>query len=304
MFLRGVVKHFLDQSGLSKTLCNLFGRAKGFQVATALVTTSGLSELMGAISQCLARGGSGEILFGVDLPTEPNAIQSLLDLHSKYPETFAIRRLNSSTGSIFHPKLWSFTLRSGSRVAVIGSSNLTGGGLGGNFEANLLVNSQQAISEIIDHVDEHFSGGRSEPVDEDWLASYRDIYKQRKRVEDAVRHIRQRVRRIGEDIALEKPIPRRIAGHSFAFTGRILDWPRFDKLYPTIRRLKGTVARSVSGIKSAECLVHGDILGGRKSTRKLREARRLGVPVIHQDTFLKILNRALAARTKSHSSLR
>ena len=115
------------------------------------------------------------------------------------------------------------------------------------------------------------------------------------RVEAAVKKLSQKVRKIDETASAGKPIPRRIAGHSFAFTGKIPGWPRLKKLYPIIRRLGGRAERRVSGIKSAECLVHGDIMGGRGSTRKLREARRLGVEVINQEQFLKILNRGRPA---------
>jgi len=266
-------------------------RAQAFQVAIALVTRSGLKLVIGEISACLARGGSGEILIGVDMPTEPEAIRWLLNLSGEYPETFAVKRFSSASAHIFHPKLWSFTLKSGRRLAVVGSSNLTGGGLLGNYEANVLMDSPQSVSQVADHFDEPFAGGRAKQIGERWLATYRDIFAERQRSEAAVRKLRQRVRKLEETAPVTKPIPRRIAGHSFAFTGKIPEWPRLKMLYPTIRRLRGTPSTNVSGIKSAECLAHGDIMGGRNSTRKRREARRLGVEVINQDQFLTILER-------------
>jgi hypothetical protein len=36
---------------------------------------------------------------------------------------------------------------------------------------------------------------------------------------------------------------------------------------------------------SANCLVHGEILGGRKSTRKLVKARQLNIPIISEEQF-------------------
>src|SRR6185437_5620155 len=104
--------------------------------ATALVTRSGLRLLVGDISTCLARGGFGEILIGIDLPTEPDAIQSLLKLCGKYSSRLTIKRFKSESTNIFHPKLWTFTLKSARRLALVGSSNFTGGGLRANFEAN------------------------------------------------------------------------------------------------------------------------------------------------------------------------
>jgi hypothetical protein len=73
---------------------------------------------------------------------------------------------------------------------------LTRGGLQANFEANILVRSSEVVSQIVEYFDEYFLGARAELVDEDWLASYRDLYKRRKRIEDSLRRISQEARRI------------------------------------------------------------------------------------------------------------
>jgi hypothetical protein len=44
-------------------------------------------------------------------------------------------------------------------------------------------------------------------------------------------------------------------------------------------------------MKKADCLVHGDILGGLQSTRKLRVARLERIEVISQSDFFQILDR-------------
>jgi BRCT domain type II-containing protein len=39
---------------------------------------------------------------------------------------------------------------------------------------------------------------------------------------------------------------------------------------------------------STECLVHAEILGGRKTTQKLLKARQLNIPIITEEQFFKL----------------
>jgi BRCT domain type II-containing protein len=80
--------------------------------------------------------------------------------------------------------------------------------------------------------------------------------------------------------------PNRIKGHVYAFTGRIAGWPRERILYPRVERRGGRVAKSIA---SAECLVHAELLGGLKTTRKLVKARQMNIPIITEEQFLKLL---------------
>ena len=69
------------------------------------------------------------MLFGVDLPTDPDAIRSLkANFKVRHKENFEVRRFQPGT-RFFHPKVSVFVKRNGTKTAIIGSSNLTGGGL-------------------------------------------------------------------------------------------------------------------------------------------------------------------------------
>ena len=288
-----------NESQLLKAVRSSLRQAQHFRIAMALITRGGLREIRNHLEASLARRASGEILFGLDMSTEPEAVRSLLDLQSAYPNTLTVKRFHSPSGYIFHPKLWVFRLRTGRSISVIGSSNLTYGGLLRNYEANVLIDAPHAVSEVINLFDELFLGARAKQIDEEWLASYGDIYKERRRMEDALRRARERIRKIDKAKSLNDVVPKRIPTHSFAFTGWIRGWKRELELYPEVRRLGGKVVRRFSGIKNAECLVEGD-LRERKTTRKLREADRLGIPRIDQDRFLTLLKRE--RRMKSRSS--
>jgi hypothetical protein len=52
-------------------------RSSEFYLGMALVTKSGLERVLSSIERCLERQGQGQVLFGIDLPTDPDAIQSL-----------------------------------------------------------------------------------------------------------------------------------------------------------------------------------------------------------------------------------
>jgi HKD family nuclease len=97
----------------------------------ALVTKSGLARVLSSIEHCLKRRGRGQVLFGIDLPTDPDAIQSLCALETRHKGNFEIRRFQPGR-RFFHPKVSVFVSRGGAKTAIIGSSNLTGGGLSEN----------------------------------------------------------------------------------------------------------------------------------------------------------------------------
>jgi len=48
------------------------------------------------------------------------------------------------------------------------------------------------------------------------------------------------------------------------------------------------VAKKARSMGSAECLVHAEILGGRKSTQKLIEAGVQRIPIITEEQFFNI----------------
>ncbi|MGO9126080.1 MAG: hypothetical protein ACLP6G_14485 [Terriglobales bacterium] len=95
-------------------------RASNFCVGTALVTKSGLDLLNPSIERCLEGGGRGCVLFGVDLPTEPAAIESLCTIQTKHKKNFELRRFQPGR-TFFHPKFSIFIRRSGAKTAILGS---------------------------------------------------------------------------------------------------------------------------------------------------------------------------------------
>jgi HKD family nuclease len=260
------------------------GRASEFYLGMALVTKSGLKLILPSIERSLERQGHGQVLFGIDLPTDPDAIQSLCALQIRHKDNFEVRRFQPGK-RFFHPKVSVFVGRTGAKTAIIGSSNLTGGGLSENHETNVFLNDRRIIQTFLDYFEEHFQGAHARSVNQRWLDQYRQLWIERKRTEQRQRRLREKAR------SLDKPpsnVPSRIKGHVFAFTGKIAGWPRKRILYPRVERRGGRVAKSIG---SAECLVHAEILGGRKTTRKLAKARQMNIPIITEEQFLRLVGR-------------
>ena len=245
----------------------------------ALVTRRGVDLLQPSIERLLRRGGHASVLFGIDLPSEPGAIESLCALQDQHSQTFELRWFQPGR-TFFHPKLSIFERHTGVKTAIIGSSNMTGGGLSSNYETNVFLDESKVVQQLLDYFEEHFQGAHARRVDQDWLDQYQRLWAQRKTVEEQRRKFQEKARDLGRP---PRNIPRGIKGHVFAFTGRIAGWPRDDKLYPYVERHGGSVAAKAGAMNSAECLVHAEILGGRKSTLKLVKARARRIPIITEE---------------------
>lgn len=266
-------------------------RAAKFYLGMALVTNGGLKLVLSSIERCLEKRGHGQVLFGIDLPTEPDAIQSLCALQIRHKENFEVRWFQPGK-RFFHPKVSVFVGRNGAKTAIIGSSNLTGGGLSENHETNVFLNDGGIVQTFLDYFEEHFQGAHARRVDQHWLDQYRQLWIERKKNEQRQRRLREKARSLGNP---PSNAPNRIKGRVFAFTGKIAGWPRERVLYPRVEQRGGRVARSIG---SAECLVHAEILGGRKITRKLLKARQMNIPIITEEQFLSLIRRK--ARTRRH----
>jgi hypothetical protein len=102
--------------------------------AFAFATATGINLLIAEPSvQALLAVGPLDLIVGLDAITDTSALNALTAQVAKYPNLRPRAFLNSGN-SCFHPKtIWFETPTGG--VVVTGSGNLTGGGLGKNWEA-------------------------------------------------------------------------------------------------------------------------------------------------------------------------
>lgn len=137
----------VDNSGipLLDNLLPALSKARRACLAVAFAADSGVKAIWPATEECLSAGASVEVLVGLDFyTTEPAALQRL-HIHGQQYATLSLLCFANPPQhkhSIFHPKMYYIEKSDGECWLAVGSSNLTGGGLGTNYEVNCIVSGQ------------------------------------------------------------------------------------------------------------------------------------------------------------------
>ena len=102
----------------------------------AFVSENGIVALLEdlAFRSFLDRGGRCSLVAGIDAVTDPTALRALLRVAEEHQQV-EVRVFHNESRGLFHPKIAHFTRNDGTQVVVVGSGNLTPGGLRGNIEA-------------------------------------------------------------------------------------------------------------------------------------------------------------------------
>lgn len=181
--------------------------AQSARIAIAFLKYSGIKVIEKSLNQCLKNNGSVEIIAGLDFKTtDPQSMHYLIQLQKSKPNLkfycYGDKDANKNN-IVFHPKIYLFQ---GKRetTGIVGSTNLTRGGLMTNFEANVIFKESkplyfsqlEAIYNSVKFTDSVFS------PDEEYSAGYSDVYKaflqneenaiKDKGVQEVVRQIRKR----------------------------------------------------------------------------------------------------------------
>jgi HKD family nuclease len=135
-------------------LKSLLRSALRFQCMTAFAKQTGLTLIREELKVRLDAGLKARFVIGLNFyQTDPSVLEELLSFGERYttlellvstPET------QDSSAWNFHPKVFTFEDTGGTSV-LIGSANMTGGGLADNHEASILVrNGSEVITKRID----------------------------------------------------------------------------------------------------------------------------------------------------------
>lgn len=156
-------------------------------IAVAFAKNSGVLRIKDALERFRKRGGKVNAYVGIDLGgTSYEALTALL-LH-----TDSLNVVHSEKGQTFHPKIYQF-VGEDKGLVVVGSHNLTGGGLWTNFESSVLIpvgtsgepsaNEEKLLSELKDYIgkltllkDSFMSIGAQDDIDK--LLQYGYIFKE------------------------------------------------------------------------------------------------------------------------------
>ena len=150
-----------DHSDILRSLLRL---AERFQCMTAFAKKTGLKLIREELKERLDAGLKARFVVGLNFyQTDPSVLEELLDLGERYTLELLVSRppwknpgaledidTPDSAAWNFHPKVFMFEYAGGTSV-LIGSANMTGGGLVDNHEASILIrDGSEAIIERID----------------------------------------------------------------------------------------------------------------------------------------------------------
>lgn len=145
-------------------------------IAVAFLESSGVATIRQSIEETKKNKASISIITGLDFGiTAPEALQELRNLDV---ECNIIRNEN------FHPKLYIFE-RGNEATVIIGSSNLSKGGLSTNYEANLILSgniSESPINEVFEYFSYLYS--KSALLDDKII----ELYSKRKNLSDEIKN--------------------------------------------------------------------------------------------------------------------
>ena len=151
------------------------------KIAVAFLKYSGVKEIENSLLKSIDNGGKFEMIVGLDFrTTDPKSLMFFIKLKTTYPNVkfycFGDKKKNK-TDIVFHPKIYLFENKK-EFISIVGSTNLTGGGLNTNFEVNTIFTEKnpiyfsqlKAIYNSIKFTDSVFI------PDEDYLKGYSDIF--------------------------------------------------------------------------------------------------------------------------------
>lgn len=176
-----------------KYLKNNLGKATKFRAAVAYLKQSGWNLIKKDAKLMIDNGGEFEIIVGLDFKiTEPNTLFEFRELAHELPrfKLYCFADYNFKDIPTFHPKLYILE-NTKEYSAVIGSSNLTKGGLSTNYEINVILEGNKLeeqykkIESIYNNIKttDDKTDGIFEP-DEEFLLNYNNCYKQINRGKD------------------------------------------------------------------------------------------------------------------------
>ncbi len=157
---------------LFEAILGAAAKASDWRGLYAFATRDGVDHLIEdkVVHDLIDGGGEIDLVVGVDAVTNRATLERMQEFEQKYrgfrPKVF----WNTHRG-LFHPKISDFRLKGGGRMVIVGSGNLTPGGLMGNFEAYTVITAEQGdgvdFGAVEEFMERHGDGIKS--IDEEVL---------------------------------------------------------------------------------------------------------------------------------------
>lgn len=159
-----------------------FAESSQARIAVAFMKHTGLRIIEKSLNACLEKKGIVEIIAGLDFKTtDPQAILFLLGLKKSFSNLSFLcfgDKDKNKTDIVFHPKIYLFNKRRNT-TSIVGSANLTGGGLLSNFEVSTVITEDKPI--YFSQLEAIYNSVKYTPSifepDEEYCDAYADVYK-------------------------------------------------------------------------------------------------------------------------------
>lgn len=183
--------------------------ANSLRFAVAFAKYSGFQLIKTSLDDFISKSGKAIFLIGLDFnSTDPIVLRELLSYQEKTKsfEFLCYRGNGISEVSTYHPKLYLFNWGKNQQTAIVGSSNLTRGGLQSNVEANLLISSDTE-SEVFSDLSDTFLTLRLDErrviPNHEFINKYEELFKLNRKGKN-IRHQKQ----YQELLEIEKTLPK------------------------------------------------------------------------------------------------
>lgn len=126
-----------------KVLLDLIKNSSELCIAVAFLKNSGLDIIWNELKVCAKNKGMIQIICGLDFGlTDPKALNRLLHMSEEHSNVKLHLATMNSNHSTFHPKIY-FSKKDDHHVLLLGSANLTSGGLINNNECSIATKINQ-----------------------------------------------------------------------------------------------------------------------------------------------------------------
>jgi len=179
-----LVKNGNSEADHTSQFSTFFKGATEFHCYVAFASDSGIDNLWDDLELALNDEMTARFVVGLDFyQTHPNALYSLQGLVEDYKGQVSLHISAEGRKSIFHPKVYVFMYADDTCRLVIGSANLTHGGLSGNHEVSLFYEFKigakggKLLNELEEMFDTLREAGEIVPATDELLAEYDERFR-------------------------------------------------------------------------------------------------------------------------------
>jgi len=251
-------------------------KAKEIKFAVAFIKCSGFMLIEESINKCLTNGRNIEFLVGLDFrTTEPKILRLLKRLSNENPliKCYCFSDPSFRDTPVYHPKLYLLNDERNATI-IMGSSNLTEGGLKDNVEVNAVITASLG-EEIVSDVYELYSRlkfhqSRFEP-DLDYIDKYEEAYKrvknrnvealQNRKTKEIIRQLKEKEKILPKPIFTKselfgwmKLVYERLPSGLFRTSDMYRYEEEFQKIYPKNKNVKAKIRQQLQFLRDMKLI--------------------------------------------------